>query len=152
LLNAVPWAIGAVLLVVLPRYLRHDRVVFRAVAAMTLLGMACFTASVLLTDNTERFIALAVGGPCISLLYPCFWSLPSRFFSGARAAASIAAINSIGNLGGFFAQNLMPWVGEKAHSTAGPMLVPAVCLAVLCAGAVAASVVTGKAPRQPLPV
>ena len=144
----VVWA-GAVLLVLLPGLLRHDRIVFRAVAGITLLGVTCFTASVMLTDPAQRFIALAIGGPCISLLYPCFWSLPSRFFSGARAAASIAAINSIGNLGGFFAQNLMPWVGQQTHSTGGPMMVPAACLAALCAGAIVASIVMGKLPPQP---
>ncbi|HWK43968.1 MAG TPA: MFS transporter [Stellaceae bacterium] len=137
LLNMVPWGIAALLLIWLPGLLRRDRLVFQAVSAITLLGVLCFTASVLLTDSTERFVALAIGGPCISLLYPCFWSLPPRFFSGARAAASIAAINSIGNLGGFFAQNLMPWVGQQMGSTAAPMLVPAVCLSVLCLGAVA---------------
>lgn len=146
LLNMVPWAIGAVLLVVLPGLLRQDRVVFRAMAGVTLLGVACFTLSVLLTDSTLRFMALAVGGPCISLLYPCFWSLPPRYFSGARAAASVAAINSIGNLGGFLAQNLMPWVGQQTHSTGGPMLVPAACLAVLCLGAVVATLRLGRAP------
>jgi MFS family permease len=151
LLNMIPWAIGAVLLVLLPGLLRHDRVVFRAVAGITLLGVTCFTASVMLTDHAQRFVALAIGGPCISLLYPCFWSLPSRFFSGARAAASIAAINSIGNLGGFLAQNLMPWVGQQTHSTGGPMLVPAACLAALCVGAVVASIVLGKLPPQPAP-
>jgi hypothetical protein len=147
----IPWAIGAVLLVVLPGLLRQDRVVFRAVAAITLLGVACFTASVMLTDPTQRFIALAIGGPCISLLYPCFWSLPPRFFSGARAAASIAAINSIGNLGGFFAQNLMPWVGQETNSTGGPMLVPAACLAALCLCAIVASMLIAKPPPQPAP-
>jgi ACS family tartrate transporter-like MFS transporter len=30
-----------------------------------------------------------------------FWSLPSEFLSGVSAAAGIALINSIGNLGGF---------------------------------------------------
>jgi MFS family permease len=147
LLNMIPWGIGAVLLVLLPGLLRNDRLVFRAAAALTALGVVCFTASVVLTDPAQRFVALAVGGPCISLLYPCFWSLPPRFFSGARAAASIAAINSIGNLGGFLAQNLMPWVGQQTHSTGGPMLVPAVCLAILCVGAVGAMVVMGRGRR-----
>jgi nitrate/nitrite transporter NarK len=53
-------------------------------------------------------------------------------FTGARAAASIAAINSIGNIGGFFAQNLAPWVQQLTGTVAGPMLVPAGCLALLC--------------------
>ena len=103
------------------------------VAAVTLLGAICFLASVLLTDNTQRFVALAIGGPCIAVLNPCFWIFPSRLFSGARAAASIAAINAIGNIGGFFAPNLAPWVQQNTGSVAGPMLVPASCLIALCA-------------------
>jgi hypothetical protein len=134
----IPWAIGVVLLVWLPGRMKRDRVVFESVAAITLLGVLCFTASVILTDPVPRFLALAIGGPCISLLYPCFWSLPPRFFSGARAAASLAAINSIGNLGGFLGQNLMPLVGRQMGSTAAPMLVPAVCLGLLCLLAVGA--------------
>ena len=87
----------------------------------------------MLTGNTQRFVALAIGGPCIAVLNPCFWTFPSRFFSGARAAASIAAINAIGNIGGFFAPNLAPWVQHHTGSVAGPMLVPASCLIALCA-------------------
>jgi nitrate/nitrite transporter NarK len=30
-----------------------------------------------------------------------FWTLPGRFFAGASAAAGIALINSVGNLGGY---------------------------------------------------
>jgi hypothetical protein len=56
--------------------------------------------------------------------------MPPRYFSGARAAASVAAINSIGNLGGFVSQNLMPFVGKVSGTAFGPMIVPIVCLAV----------------------
>ena len=59
--------------------------------------------------------------------------LSVAIFYGARAAASIAAINAIGNIGGFFAPNLAPWVQHHTGSVAGPMLVPASCLIVLCA-------------------
>jgi hypothetical protein len=90
-----------------------------------------------------RFIALCLGGACIPLLYPCFWSLPPRFFSGARAAASVAAINCIGNLGGFFGQNLMPYVGKVSNSHVAPMLVPTACLLALAIGTAIASVVGG---------
>jgi nitrate/nitrite transporter NarK len=37
-------------------------------------------------------------------LFSCtavFWTLPGRFFAGASAAAGIALINSVGNLGGY---------------------------------------------------
>jgi len=133
LLNAIPWALAALALIAVPPLLQNDKSIFRFVAAVTLLGAICFLASVLLTDNTQRFVALAIGGPCIAVLNPCFWIFPSRLFSGARAAASIAAINAIGNIGGFFAPNLAPWVQHHTGSVAGPMLVPASCLIALCA-------------------
>ena len=64
------------------------------------------------------------------LLLPCFWTLPPKFLSGARAAAGIAAINSLGNVGGFIAQNIVPWARQVSGSTRVPMMVPATCLLI----------------------
>jgi len=36
-----------------------------------------------------------------------FWSLPTAFLSGTAAAAGIAWINSVGNLGGHFGPDLI---------------------------------------------
>ena len=136
LLNMIPWALSAAALIIVPRFVRNDRAVFRTISGTTLLGAMCFVASLLLANNTLRFLALAIGGPCIALLNPLFWIFPPRFLSGVRAAAGIAAINSIGNLGGFLAQNLAPWVERRTGSVDAPMLVPAVCLFAICAGSV----------------
>jgi hypothetical protein len=57
------------------------------------------------------------------------WSLPSKFLTGASAAAGLAAINSVGNLGGFIAQNVVPWIRDATGSTIAPMLFLAACLA-----------------------
>ena len=43
---------------------------------------------------------------------PPFWALPTDFLSGRKAAAGIAAINSIGNLGGFVGPSLIGWARE----------------------------------------
>src|SRR6185369_776167 len=110
-------------------------------------GVIGFALSLVLPGLPLRFAALVLGGACIPLLYPCFWSLPPRFFTGARAAASIAAINSIGNLGGFFAQNLMPYVGKLAGNASAPMLVPVICLTLLGAGLSVAWVSNGRSTR-----
>jgi MFS family permease len=131
LLNTIPWAFSAFMLAWLPARLRRDRIMLSAVVVIAVCGVACFVASTQLPSNTLRFAALILGAPCIQLLYPCFWSLPPRFFSGARAAASLAAINSIGNLGGFWGQNLMPQIATSTHSTILPMLLPAACLTIL---------------------
>ncbi|SIT43807.1 Major facilitator superfamily protein [Paraburkholderia ribeironis] len=134
LLNMIPWMLSALLLLWLPAKLKREGVVLKAMTAVASVGVVGFALSLVLPGLPLRFAALVLGGACIPLLYPCFWSLPPRFFTGARAAASIAAINSIGNLGGFFAQNLMPYIGKLAGNTSAPMLVPVVCLTLLGAG------------------
>jgi sugar phosphate permease len=140
LLNTIPWAFSAFMLAWLPGRLRREQTMLGAVVLIAVCGIAVFIASTQLTSNTLRFLALIVGAPCIQLLYPCFWSLPPRFFSGARAAASLAAINSIGNLGGFWGQNLMPWIATSTKSNILPMLLPAACLTVLGLAALVARV------------
>ena len=49
-------------------------------------------------------------------MMPAFWCLPSLFLSGIGAAAGIALINSLGNLGGFFGPNLLGSVKTAAGS------------------------------------
>jgi hypothetical protein len=63
--------------------------------------------------------------------------LPSQIFKGAHAAAAIAAISTIGSLGGFAAQNLMPWVAGLSGSALAAMSVPALSLGLLAASAFA---------------
>ncbi|MGN6086094.1 MFS transporter [Trinickia sp.] len=134
-LSMLPWALSVVLLVYLPAKLRRAKSLLRAIAIVAACGMLGFLLSLVLPTTPLRFVALVLGGACIPLLYPCFWSMPPRYFTGARAAASVAAINSIGNLGGFFGQNLMPFAGKATGTAFGPMIVPIVCLALLCLGA-----------------
>ena len=45
-----------------------------------------------------------------------FWSLPTAFLSGTAAAAGIALINSVGNLGGYFGPDL---IGRIRTATGG---------------------------------
>jgi len=143
-LNMIPWALATLLLLWLPGKLKRERVVLRAMSIVAAVGVVGFASSLVLPTPTLRFAALCLGGACIPLLYPCFWSLPPRFFSGARAAASVAAINAIGNLGGFAGQNLMPYVGKAAHSQIAPMLVPTACLLTLGIGTGIAAFISAR--------
>jgi sugar phosphate permease len=136
LLNAIPWGIAAIMLLILPGRLRHEQGVLTAMAGIAILGVACFLVSVSADSVLIRFIALAIGTPCISLVLPCFWSIPPRYFRGAQAAASVAAISSFGNIGGFLAQNIMPWVAKHGGSPGAAMFVPAACLTLLAIGAI----------------
>lgn len=134
LLAAIPWLIVTVMLLWLPRRMGHGRKLLKGIAIAACIGIVSFTCSALLSDNGWRFAALCVAAPCMYIIVPCFWTLPAEFLSGARAAAGIAAINSIGNMGGFLAQNLAPWIRNQTGSTAAPMLMPAVCLVVVLLG------------------
>jgi ACS family tartrate transporter-like MFS transporter len=48
-----------------------------------------------------------------------FWSMPPMFLTGPAAAAGIAWINSVGNLGGFFGPTMVGWAKDITGSYAG---------------------------------
>jgi sugar phosphate permease len=130
LLNIIPWLMATLVLATLPSRLRASNHATIAMLVSALLGMVFFLSSVFLPGHALRFAALCLGAPCMYLLIPCFWTLPPKFLYGARAAAGIAAINSLGNIGGFIAQNLVPFVKQATGSTRMPMLVPAACMVI----------------------
>jgi len=48
-----------------------------------------------------------------------FWTMPAMFLTGTSIAASLAWINSLGNLGGFFGPGIVGWVRQSTGSFAG---------------------------------
>jgi MFS transporter, ACS family, tartrate transporter len=73
---------------------------------------------------------------------PTFWSLPSMFLSRSAAAAGIALINSIGNLGGVIGPMAIGWIKDETQSFAGGMYFIAIVTAI------AAIVVMAAGPRH----
>jgi MFS transporter, ACS family, tartrate transporter len=65
-----------------------------------------------------------------------FWSMPPMFLTGSAAAASIAWINSVGNLGGFFGPSIVGWAKDITGSYAGGLY-------ALAAFAVMSAIVSG---------
>lgn len=130
LLNILPWLAATIVLLVLPSKLRAGNRPLRAMFYAASLGVLLFLGSVWLPDSQWRFLALTLGAPCMYLLLPCFWTLPTRFLTGAKAAAGIATINSLSNLGGFIAQNLFPYVKTVTGSMQAPMLIPSFCMSI----------------------
>ena len=59
-----------------------------------------------------------------------FWSMPTMFLTGGAAAAGIAWINSLGNLGGFFGPSLVGWAKGLTGSFAGGLYALALCALV----------------------
>jgi ACS family tartrate transporter-like MFS transporter len=61
----------------------------------------------LVESPVGMLIGLSLAQAGVMCTLPVFWSLPTAFLSGVAAAGGIALINSLGNLGGFAAPNLI---------------------------------------------
>jgi MFS transporter, ACS family, tartrate transporter len=75
----------------------------------------------------------------ISSCKPPLWSMPTMFLAGPAAAAGIAAINSIGNLGGFIGPTMIGWIKQSTRSFEGGLyfvaglLILSACLTLILA-------------------
>jgi nitrate/nitrite transporter NarK len=59
-----------------------------------------------------------------------FWAIPPMLLGGTAAAAGIALINSIGNLGGAVGPSVMGWLREGTNSYSAGLLVLATALVI----------------------
>jgi ACS family tartrate transporter-like MFS transporter len=75
-------------------------------------------------------LALVVVNIGISAAKAPLWAMPSGFLSGAGAAAGIAMINSVGNLGGFVGPFVIGWLKNVTGSYSAGLYVVAATLAV----------------------
>ena len=75
-------------------------------------------------------VALSIVNVGISAAKAPLWAMPSAFLSGAGAAAGIAMINSIGNLGGFVGPFAIGWLKNVTGGYSAGLYVVAGTLAV----------------------
>lgn len=129
-LNIIPWVIVGIGLYVVPAKAAKAKSSTPYIVIPAILGAVCLVLSAVIPNQTVQFIFLCLAAGGIFAGQPVFWSLPSRFLTGAGAAAGLAAINSVGNLGGFIAQNVVPWIRDVTGSTLTPMFFLAACLSV----------------------
>jgi MFS family permease len=133
LLNALLWLLVGVALWLVPRdAARRARSLWHA-ALPPLVAAAALTTSVVIPGSALKFAALTVAACAIFAGQPIFWTFPPRFLHGAGAAAGFAVINATGNLGGFVAQAVVPWIATRTGSTFAPMLFLAAGLVLVSA-------------------
>jgi ACS family tartrate transporter-like MFS transporter len=118
-LNALPGIVAIVAMVVWARHSdrsgeRTWHVVGACLLASLGLVLAGFAGSVLAV-----LLALTLVNIGISSAKPPLWSMPTLFLSGSAAAAGIATINSIGNLGGFVGPAMIGWIKDLTGSFQG---------------------------------
>ena len=87
----------------------------------------------------------------ISASKPPLWSMPTLFLSGPAAAAGIAAINSIGNLGGFVGPMMIGVIREQTGSYSWGLYFVAGLLALSALVVMILSARANKSPTAELP-
>jgi nitrate/nitrite transporter NarK len=99
--SSVPYMFGIIGLLIVPR--SSDRLDDRYghLAVLYALGAIGLYFSAWLTMPVLQLAALCLVAFALFSCSAIFWTLPGRFFAGASAAAGIALINSVGNLGGY---------------------------------------------------
>ena len=124
ILVMIPYLAGLTAMILVAR--RSDRKLERRyhAAVPALIGAISL---VLLGTTTNNSALLSVmlwcsvaAGVC-SLLGP-FWSLPNEFLTGFSAAAGIALINSVGNLGSFVGPYALGAINKRTGSFRGGLV------------------------------
>ncbi len=147
--TAIPYTVAIVGLVLISR--RSDRTGERKriVSVCLVVAAVAFVVSTVV-GPIAAIPALAVGLFFLLGAHPVFWTMPAALLSGTAAAAGIALINSIGNIGGFVGPYLVGLVEDATGSTDGGLIALAV---ILLAGSVLATRVAHdpaleRAPRD----
>ena len=82
-----------------------------------------FAGTAIGTNAPLTIAAFALAAFGISGSPPVFWNLPTAFLGASAAAAGIAFINSVGNISGYAAPQLVGVLHDASGSYRKPMLV-----------------------------
>ncbi|MBS0639667.1 MAG: MFS transporter [Proteobacteria bacterium] len=92
--------------------------------ALAAIGIA---GSTLVASPVLKMAMLSLGAFGVFAVLPVFWTFPTAFLHGAAAAAGIAAINSVGNLAGFFGPSVMGWLKDWTGNFSAGLWAIAAC-------------------------
>ncbi len=149
LLNSVPYGVASVAMILWGRRSdrRQERRWHLAIPFMVL--AAGLAAGTVLSGLVPLVCALTVAAAGVYMLKGPFWALATEQLSPVTAAASIAAINAVGNLGGFFGPYLIGAI-KDATGNFTLSLMPLILFALISA---ALSLTTGRErPAAGMPV
>ncbi len=130
LINAVPAVFAVVGMILWARHSDKSGERTWHVVGACLLAAAGLAFATGATSVFAVLMALTLVNIGISASKPPLWSMPTLFLSGSGAAAGIATINSIGNLGGFVGPSMIGWIKDATGSFAGGLYFVAALLLV----------------------
>ncbi|AMW07017.1 MFS transporter [Gemmatimonas phototrophica] len=145
LLSMIPWGVAGVTMLLWGGHSdrtgeRRWHVTGGMVVTTVGLGLLAVTG----TQVVPSLVALSLVAAGVLSSMSTFWAIPTNYLRGTAAAAGIAWINSIGNLGGHFGPDLIGRVRTATGSSAAAFLTLA---ALGVAGAVTVAVVARNERR-----
>jgi len=129
-ITALPYAVGAIGMILWSRHSdQSGERKWHAVIPLAIIVIGLVLAAMAPTA-VLKMVFLCVAGFGFFAVLPVFWTLPTTFLSGAGMAAGIAAVNSIGNLGGYFGPQVFGWLKDKTQSDFVSLMFLAACAVI----------------------
>ena len=122
LLSALPYIVTAIAMVLVG--LHSDRTGERKwhLALSAFAGALGLWGARVVNSTPAEIVMLSVALASFSMMGP-FWAISTSILGGTAAAAGIAIINSVGNLGGFVGPYVIGWVKEVTGGFRGGLFV-----------------------------
>jgi MFS family permease len=122
IVTAIPYAVGAVSMLLWARRANQSPNRLRYVVTAMLVAAAALAVSAFLTTPVLKMLAITLTVSAILSFQATFWAIPSGFLTGRAAAGGLALIVSIGNLGGFVGPSMIGFIREATNSFTYPLL------------------------------
>jgi MFS family permease len=133
-LTAIPSVAAILLMLFLASHSdKHRERRWHLIIPLLAAGLSIALVTRFLDNTVVALVLLTIANAGIFAAFPVFWAIPGSLLKGRAAAAGIALINSVANLGGFFATFIFGWIKDVTHSVNVGLLVFAGLAALGCA-------------------
>jgi MFS family permease len=128
-ISAVPYIAGSVAMILAGRH--SDRTGERRwhVTVAALVSAVGFVAAAFAPGIVLSMLALSIAMAGLASMFGPFWTLATSFVSGVGAAAGIALINSVGNVGGFVGPYALGAIKDATDSFAAGLILIGITVA-----------------------
>ncbi len=124
LITAIPYLPAAIVLYLWSRDATKRGVKTWHIAVPAAIGAISIPLALFMGSPTATIGVITITACAIFAALPNFWTVPSRFLTGAAAAAGIALINTVGNIAGFAAG----YITGALKDLTGGYVVPMFCV------------------------
>lgn len=130
ILSAIPYVAAAIAEILVGLHSDHSGERRWHIAAPAFIGTAALLGAAYFTSLVAVIVAISIAILSVYATFGPFWALGATVLERSTAAAGIAIINSVGNLGGFFGPYVIGIVRNSTGAFRGGLTVVAVTLAL----------------------